>query len=137
MTDIALQRGKCAYWNCKGRTGGSMFCSEHRPTHCRICGCAPYGSRGLTLGLCIKHYKHFLRHNPATRPAVLAADHRQEARRTERRRAARAAAQAAGGADPHMAEVVRFPTERTVFGGWASGACGDDVTGRLFAVYEG
>lgn len=107
-----------------------MWCREHYPTACRICGAKPSGGRGLTLGLCLRHYKYFLRHDPKRRPVILAADHRQSMRRTERRRAARLRAEAMDAKQ----NIVRFPVERTVFGGWASGACGDDVVGRLWAV---
>lgn len=126
MTDIIMQRGACVYWGCENKTQG-IYCRDHQPDRCRVCGVEPYGSRGLNYGMCIKHYRYWARHHSPQRARILAEDRRrnkkQNARRTERRKAAR------------EAEISQFPAqepwnpaneaERRQIGGWISGACLD------------
>lgn len=122
MTDIILQRGSCVYWGCTNWTQG-MYCREHKPTRCRVCNCEPYGSRGLTYGMCIRHYKYWARHHSPQRERILAQDrarsrskHRKEARKA--RQASRKVASL-----PVTPWVPQDEAERLQMGGWSSGAC--------------
>jgi hypothetical protein len=121
LTDIILQRGQCAYWGCGAWTQG-IYCRDHAPTRCRVCNCEPYGSRGLTYGMCIRHYKYWARHNSPQRERILAQDRKRSRKRTEQRRQARRAAREAGKV-VSLPWVPRDEAERLEIGGWASGAC--------------
>lgn len=129
MTDIILQRGKCVYWGCLTPTQG-IYCREHRPTRCRVCNCEPYGSRGLTYGMCQKHYKYWARHHSPQRAKILEGDRRRGQRRAEARKAAQRLKKAA-----QTWEIPWEPaseSERQRMGGWDSGAC--TATERLVLV---
>jgi hypothetical protein len=126
VTEIVLQRGKCTYWGCENWTQG-VYCREHTPERCRVCDCLPYGSRGLTLGMCNRHYKYWARHNSPQRARILAGDRRQSAKR-------RAAARLKKAAEEwDRAWQPATEAERQEMGGWASGACFADPPG-LFLV---
>ena len=129
MTAIVLQPGKCVYWGCKNQTR-SIYCKDHRPTRCRVCNCEPYGSRGLTYGLCLKHYKQWARHESSQRAKILAQDRRRSKLRTEQRRAARRAAREQKMAERwEIAWQPASEAERMEIGGWSSGACAAGAPG--------
>jgi hypothetical protein len=121
VTEIIMARGKCVYWQCGKPTRG-IYCREHQPTRCRVCGCEPYGSRGLTYGLCLRHYKYWARHESPQREKILAGDRRKSARRTQARLAARRLKEAAAA----WGEQPWQPAEGAEWlaaGGWDSGSC--------------
>jgi hypothetical protein len=130
MTDILLPQGKCAYWKCENPTQGT-HCREHRPVRCRVCGCKPYGSRGLTYGMCLKHYKYWARHHSPQRARILANDREYAARQ----RAARRLLKAAEGWDDVPWEP-ESEAERQQMGGWTSGGCLPQAPG-LYVVQPG
>lgn len=116
-----MRRGKCVYWGCTNFTQ-SCYCREHKPAVCVKCGCEPYGSRGLTYGMCLRHYKYWARHNSPQREKILAADRRKSAKRTEARLAAARLRKAAQTWDEPWQPASE--AERVSVGGWDSGACG-------------
>ncbi len=131
MTDIIMQHGQCTYWGCENFTKG-LYCREHKPTVCRVCGCKPYGSRGLTLGLCNKHYKQWQRHSPQ-RARILAEDRARAARTAERKREARRKAREKAREAAQLRQIATEcwenpwkpanEAERLEAGGWSSGSC--------------
>jgi hypothetical protein len=122
VSDLILQRGKCTYWGCTNYTQG-IYCRDHQPAVCRICGCEPYGSRKLTYGMCLRHYKYWARHHSPQRPAILAYDRRRAARKSAKRRENQAKAREAAQVVPLEPWKPASEAERLQIGGWSSGAC--------------